>query len=155
MTLAAGRVGFTDSTRTNQANRPVLHPRICAAVTAASCFAHLWLAVVGHHGAWLNVLMVALAAVCLPCALHIWRHGHVRSLHKVTASAVAMVAVHAVLLIGAGHGGHVHGSSTAAAPADSSGAAGLLAVIALELTTAILAATLVARLRGRLATTAT
>ena len=53
----------------------VFHSRICAAVTAASCLAHLWLAAGNQHGTWLNLLMLAMVAVCLPCAVHIWRHG--------------------------------------------------------------------------------
>ena len=48
-----------------------LHSRICAAVTAASCLAHLWLVAGNQHGTWLNLLMLAMVAVCLPCAVHI------------------------------------------------------------------------------------
>ena len=130
----------------------VFHSRICAAVTAASCLAHLWLAAGSHHGTWLNVLMLAMVAVCLPCAVHIWRHGRHRALRQVMAAALAMTAVHAVLLLGTGAGGtgHSHHVSTAAAGADAapSGSGALLAVIALEMTTALLAATLLARLRA-------
>jgi hypothetical protein len=126
---------------------PVLHPRLCAAVTTVSCAVHLWVAASGHHGAWLTVLMVAVAAVCVPCAVHIWRHSMVGALHQVTASAVALAALHAVLLLGAGGAGHAHGGGPASYPADTSGDAQLLLVIALEMTTALLAATLVARLR--------
>lgn len=127
---------------------PVLHARVIAVVTAGSCAAHLWLAVSGHHGAWLSILMVALAAVCLPCSLHIWRHNRLGALQRVTAAALAMAALHGVLLLSAGGSGHTHGGappSSAVAYADS---AQLLLVIALELATALLAATLVARLRG-------
>lgn len=138
MTTTAGRV---------RAAGPVLHPRLCAAVTTVSCVVHLWVAVRGHHGPWLTVLMVAVAAVCVPCAVHIWRHSMVGALHQVTASAVAMAALHAVLLLGAGGAGHAHGGGPASYPADTSGDAQLLLVIALEMTTALLAATLVARLR--------
>lgn len=125
----------------------VLHPRICAAVTAGSCIVHLWLAAFGHHDAWLGALMVALAAVCLPCTVHIWRHSRVGALHQVAASALAMVALHAVLLLGASSVGHVHGGEPTSNASDTSGAAGLLLVIVLEITTALFSATLVARLR--------
>ena len=125
---------------------PVLHPRICAALTAVSCLVHLWLAITGHHGAWLGILMIGLAAVCVPCTVHIWRHSRVGALHQVMISALAMVGLHAVLLLGAGGSGHAHGGAPASG-AVSSGAAGLLLVIGLEITTALLAATLVARLR--------
>ncbi len=136
-TTAAGRVG---------ANRPVLHPRLVAVVTAVSCGAHVWLAVSGHHGVWLGVLMVALAAVCLPCTVHIWRHCRLGALHQVTGAAVAMAALHTVLLLGGG-AGHVHGGVPPASAAAESGDHQLLLVIALELASALLAATLVARLR--------
>lgn len=147
-TTAAGRV---------RARRPVLHARLVAVVTAGSCAAHLWLAAAGHHGPWLGVLMVALAAVCVPCTVHIWRHstGPARragALHQVTASALVMVAVHAALLLsgmGGGGAGHAHGGAPAssAAAVSTEAAAQLLLVIGLELATALLAATLVARLR--------
>ena len=136
--------------------RPVLHARICAAVTAASCLVHVWLAAGNHHGLWLNLVMLAMVAVCLPCSLHIWRHGRVRALRRVMVSALAMTGVHALLLLGAGAragagaSGHIH-HAAAAAPASAgaapSGAGALLVIIAVEVTTAMLAATLLARLR--------
>ena len=142
---AAGRT--TTAVRA-RAGGPVFHPRLAAVVTAVSCATHLWLAGTGNHGAWLSALMLALAAVCIPCAVHIWRHSAVAALHQVTVAAVAMAAVHAALLLGGGGSGHAHGghpsSSAGAAPGSS---AQLLLVIALELATALLAATLVARLR--------
>lgn len=135
-----------------RAQGPVLHRRLCAVVTAVSCAAHLWLAVSGHHGLWLGFLMISLAAVCVPCTVHIWRHSRVGALHQVAASAVVMVAVHAVLLLGAAGAGHTHGggpaSSVAAPGVGAEAGTQLLLVIGLELTTALLAATLVARLRA-------
>ncbi|MDI2033534.1 hypothetical protein [Paenarthrobacter nitroguajacolicus] len=138
MALAAGRV---------RTSGPVLHPRICAALTAVSCMVHLWFAASGHHDPWIGILMIALAAVCVPCTVHIWRHSRVGALHQVTISALAMVALHTVLLLGAGGAGHAHGGRPASNAIDTSAAGQLLLVIALELTTALLAATLVARLR--------
>lgn len=137
-TTAAGR---------NRANGPVLHRRVVAAVTAVSCAAHLWLAVSGHHEAWLSVLMVALAAVCVPCTVHIWRHSRVAALHQVTAAALAMAALHGVLLLSAGGGGHIHGGTPPSSAVADAGSIQLLLVLALELATALFAATLVARLR--------
>ncbi|BCW12263.1 hypothetical protein [Paenarthrobacter nicotinovorans] len=142
MTTTAGRV---------RSRGPVLHPRFCAALTAVSCAVHLWLAASGHHDAWLGILMIALAAVCIPCTVHIWRHSRVGALHQVTISALAMVGLHAVLLLGAGGAGHAHGGRPSSNVVDTSGAAQLLLVIGLEITTALLAATLVARLRRRAA----
>jgi hypothetical protein len=129
-----------------------VHPRLSAVVTAVSCLAHLWLAVENQHGAWLNALMLALAAVCVPCTVHIWRHSRVQALRQVMASALLMVVVHGFLLLAAGSSGHSHPaagrSAAGAGTGDPSAAVGLLAVIALEITTALLAATLVARLRN-------
>nr|WP_090580401.1 hypothetical protein [Arthrobacter sp. ov407] len=131
----------------------VFHSRICAAVTAASCLMHLGLAAGNQHGTWLNLLMLAMVAVCLPCAVHIWRHGTARALRQVMAAALAMIAVHAVLLLGTGSGGAGHGhhgpAAAAAAGAAPAGSGALLVVIAVEMTTALLAATLLARLRAQ------
>jgi hypothetical protein len=85
--------------------------------------------------------------VCIPCTVHIWRHSRVGALHQVTVSALAMVGLHAVLLLSAGGSGHAHVAGPASDAVVSSGAAQLLLVIGLEITTALLAATLVARLR--------
>lgn len=137
-TTAAGRA---------RAGAPVLHPRLVAVVTAGSCVVHLWVAAAGHPGAWLGVLMVALAAVCVPCTVHIWRHSRVGALHQVTLSALLMVGLHTALLLGAGGAGHAHGGRPASSAAQAAGSTQLLLVIGLELATALLAATLVARLR--------
>ncbi|MEW1806466.1 hypothetical protein [Pseudarthrobacter sp. NPDC080039] len=145
--LAAATAGSTTAAGRFRANGPVLHPRLVAVVTAVSCAAHVWLAVSGHHAVWLGVLMVALAAVCLPCTVHIWRHSRAGALRQVTTAAVAMAALHAVLLLGGG-AGHVHGgASTSSAVAGPGESAQLLLVIGVELATALLAATLVARVR--------
>ncbi|WP_240617772.1 hypothetical protein [Pseudarthrobacter sp. AG30] len=149
---AAGRAaaGRTTAAARARAGGRVVHPRLAAVVTAVSCATHVWLAATGTHGAWLSALMLALAAVCIPCAVHIWRHGGVAALHRVTAAAVAMAAVHAGLLLGAGGAGHAHGAVPSSfTGAESGGSARLLLVIGLELATALVAATLVARLRRR------
>jgi hypothetical protein len=91
--------------------------------------------------------MVALAAVCLPCTVHIWRRSRLAALHRVTASALAMVFLHAALLLGTAGGGHAHGGAPPSSAVFFEGAARLLLVIGMEIATALLAATLVARLR--------
>ncbi|MDR6507948.1 hypothetical protein [Arthrobacter oryzae] len=150
----------------NPGLRPALHPRIVAAATAGSCVVHLWLVAGSHHGLWLNLLMLAMVGVCLPCAVHIWRDGRPGALRQVMACGLAMTVLHAALLMGgagSGHGagpaggagwasGHSHGAAALPAAAAAGSAAGsgaeiLLAVIAVEITTALLAATLLARLR--------
>jgi hypothetical protein len=93
--------------------------------------------------------MVALAAVCIPCTVHIWRHSGVAALRQVTVAAVAMAGLHAVLVLGAGGAGHAHAAVPPSSIAHAEGAGELLLVIGLELATALLAATLVARLRAK------
>ncbi|UKA54768.1 hypothetical protein LFT45_02075 [Arthrobacter sp. FW305-BF8] len=134
-----------------------LHSRTVSAVTAASCVVHLWLVAGNHHGPWLNIMMLAMVGVCLPCAGHLWRGSRERALRQVMGCALAMTALHAVLLLGAqafaggGAPGHTHSGAAATAPGTGlfgSDAEGLLAVVVLEITTAFLAATLLARLRS-------
>lgn len=127
---------------------PVLHPRLCAVVVTGSSAVHVWLAFQNQHGAWLSALMLVLAVVCLPCALHIWRHSRVAALQRVMACAVSMVLLHGLLLAGSSAGGHAHTGVPPSNVAGVSSAGGLLMVIALEIATALLAATLVARLRS-------
>ena len=144
--LAPATAGSTTSAGRRRAKGPVLHPRLVAVVTALCCVAHLWLAASGHHEAWFAVLMVVPAAVCLPCAVHIWRSSRVGALHQVAGAAAAMAGLHAFLLLGSRGAGHSHAGGPPSSAAHADGA-GLLLVIALELGTALLAATLVARLR--------
>lgn len=132
-----------------RANGPVLHARLVAVVTAVSCAAHLWLAASGGHGVWVSIVMLVLAAVCVPCAVHIWRHCTADALHKVSGTALVMVAVHTALLLGAGGAGHAHAGTASTYNGDNSANAQLLLVIAVEMATAMLTATLVARLRHR------
>src|SRR5919107_4776785 len=52
-----------------------VHTRLCAAVTAASSLVHLGSVLENQHGPLLNAVMVAMAAVCLPCAVHVWNRA--------------------------------------------------------------------------------
>ncbi|HYH76864.1 MAG TPA: hypothetical protein VD841_05115 [Arthrobacter sp.] len=135
-------------TRRVRIGGPVLHPRLCALMVTASSAVHLWFAVQNRHGPWMGALMLALAAICLPCARHIWRHSKVSALRRVTACAVSMVVLHGLLLLGGSSGGHAHGGVPASNTAGRAGAGEILLVLALEITTALLCATLVARLRS-------
>jgi hypothetical protein len=147
--LAPVTAGSPTAAGRGRAKGPVLHPRLVAVVTTLCCVAHLWLAASGHHDAWLAALMVAIVAVCLPCAVHIWRYSKVGALHQVAGAAAAMAGLHTFMLLGAGGAGHSHAGTPPSSAAHADGAGGLLLVIALELGTALLAASLVARLRHR------
>ncbi len=48
----------------------MLQGRLCALATAGSCVMHVS-QIGSHHPWWLNVLMIVMVAVCLPCAVHI------------------------------------------------------------------------------------
>jgi hypothetical protein len=133
--------------RRGRASGPVLHRGFCALVTAASCLVHVWLAVSGQHGPWLGLLMLVLAAVCVPCAVHIWRHSNVGALQRVMVCALSMVALHAMLLVGGITEGHTHVAHHGDHGSTSNQAGTLLAIVGLELMTGLLAATLLARLR--------
>ena len=149
---AAGPIRGT-SNNSFSGGRRALHARAVSLVTAASCVVHLWLVAGNQHGAWLGAVMLAMVGVCLPCAVHLWRGSREKALRQVMGCALVMTAVHAVLLLGGS--GHSHAGAVAPAPAAASGAPGLLAVVVLEITTAFLAATLLARLRSVPRTAAT
>ena len=125
---------------------PFLHPRICAWAVLFSSAVHLWMATGEHHPVWMRVLMLVMVGACLPCAVHIWKHSSVKALQQVAACAVAMAALHLLLVLAAPSSGHVHGevSSHGASAAGST-----LLIIAVEMGLALTAATLVARLRAR------
>jgi hypothetical protein len=149
--------------------RPMLSARLCAVVAFASIGAHLWMAWQHLHTPWQSVLMLAMAAFCLPCALKSWRHGGAGPARMLMFAALAMAAFHALLLTGAGTvlaagttgGGHAgHGMAAAAASINVTGAASgaavlphtgmMLAVVVLELLAAGAAAAYLHRLRQRL-----
>ncbi|MEO5781186.1 MAG: hypothetical protein ABIQ22_15700 [Arthrobacter oryzae] len=141
MVLVPGR-GRTDG--------PTLHVNLCATVTAGSCALHVWLAAAGHHPGWLGAVMIAMVALCLPCSVHIWRQYRIGTVQQVMVSSLLMAVLHMFLLLAAGASGHSHAGAAAAglaATSSADAAAATLAVVAFELLTALLAATLVARLR--------
>ncbi len=98
--------------------------------------------------------MLLMAAACLPCAVSVWRGAHDRAVPVLFAMALAMVGVHAALLLlspGA-MAGHRHGSMGAMAipgAAAQSRTDAMLGVIALELVVALLAARVMRRERCR------
>ncbi|WP_309108248.1 hypothetical protein [Arthrobacter sp.] len=127
---------------------PVLHARLCAGVVAASGGVHVWLALQNEHGACLGALMMVLAAVCMPCAVHIWQDSHVAALQRVMGCALFMVALHGLILVSGTARGHAHHNTYGDLESVADRPGNLLAVIGLELITALFASTLVARLRA-------
>jgi hypothetical protein len=142
--------------------------RLCAVIAFISIAAHLGMAWQHLHTPWQSLLMLAMAAFCLPCALKTWRHGGADPARMLMFAALAMAAFHTLLLTGTGShaGGHAgHGSAAgstaiAAGPAgtvagSASATAGLphtemmLGVILLELAAALSAAIYLHRLRQR------
>src|SRR4051812_49705867 len=82
--------------------RLVLMARLCAVVAFVSIAAHLWMAWQHLNIPWQSLLMLVMAAFCLPCALKTWRHGGAGPARVLMFAALAMVAFHAPLLTGAG-----------------------------------------------------
>jgi len=70
------------------------------------------------------------------------------ALQRVMACSLSMVVRHGLLLAGSKTGGHIHADVPTSYVAGVSSAGGVLMVIALEISTALPAATLVARLRS-------
>lgn len=144
--------------------------RLCAVVAFISIAAHLWMAWKHLDTPWQSLLMLAMAAFCLPCALKTWRHGGAGPARMLMFAALAMAAFHTLLLTGAGShaGGHAgHGMASAAgSTVIAGGHAGtavpsapltaalphtemMLGVILLELAAAMSAALYLHRLRQR------
>ncbi|MEB3370117.1 hypothetical protein [Saccharopolyspora mangrovi] len=91
-----------------------------AAVLAINCVtAHVPL-VAGHVGTHpaSSLVMAALSAACLPCAVHLWRGPRLRTWITAGALAASMLAVHLIAMIPVagdhapgyhGHGNDGHG----------------------------------------------
>lgn len=133
--------------------------RLCAAIALASVGAHLWMGWEHRAMPWEGMLMLLMAAACLPCAVAVWRRGHGRSVRLLYGMALTMVAVHAVLLLapgsmeGHGHGGM--GSMDATSSMADGGMVGampqstsMLCIVAVELAVAMLAAWVMRRSRA-------
>ena len=106
----------------------------------------------GQHAGLTAAGMLLMALMCLPCVLPLWRFGSVGAARMMMGGALAMVAVHAVLLLAAGgeESGHQHGGLPAVAgAADGAGAQStftMLALVGWELAAAMLAATWLRRM---------
>ncbi len=90
------------------APRPGLLGRGAAGLALASAAVHVLLLDAGSLG---SLVMVAMAAVCLPCAWHLWRSPSA-SVWRLTALADAAMLVLHVQMLGSSSGhGMSHGSS--------------------------------------------
>jgi len=132
--------------------------RLCAAIALASVGAHVWMAWEHRAMPWEGALMLLMAAACLPCAVSVWRRGHVRGVQLLFGMALTMVGVHTILLLapgamaGHGHGGMGSMGSTASMGVDLAGgvpgSVSMLGIVALELALAALAAWSMRRARS-------
>lgn len=147
--------------RAGEGRRAGLPARLCATVALASVGAHVWMGWQHRAMPWEAALMLLMAAVCLPCAVDVWRGAHRRAVTILFAMALAMVAVHGALLVGSGSmGAHQHGAMSAMGAMGSMGDAGaqgaaanplaasMLGIIALELGVAMAAAWVMRRTRA-------
>ncbi|GHD00420.1 hypothetical protein [Zhihengliuella salsuginis] len=133
--------------------------RTTAALATAVAALHVWVlaAHAGPHGLWLSAALLVMTAVCLKCALGLWRARSPRArraeLTAMLAISSAMALAHAALMLGlpglggahAGHGAMVAGSA-AGVPSSS---LMMLALIPLEIVVAAAAAAALRRLALR------
>jgi hypothetical protein len=86
--------------------------RVAAVASALGGGAHL-LTAWAHPGAAVRTLLVAMAAVCLPCAVHLWRgRAGVGTWCATVLMAAAMVLVHLVLVASGGRAHDTHGAAS-------------------------------------------
>jgi hypothetical protein len=85
--------------------------RAAAGLALASALVHLLLLDAGSLG---SVLMVGMAAACLPCAWHLWRSPSASVWRATALVDAAMLVLHVQMLGGStGHAGMHHGSAPA------------------------------------------
>ncbi|GAA4661036.1 hypothetical protein [Arthrobacter cryoconiti] len=127
--------------------------RLCAAVAIISVAAHLWMAWEHRLMPWESAAMVLMAAICLPCAIGVWRDGSERGVRWLFLMALVMVAWHTAVVLapvsmaGHGHGGMPNMDMAMPVTVPGTGAGAMLAIIALELAVAALAAGSLRRVR--------
>ncbi|WP_139346764.1 hypothetical protein [Sinomonas mesophila] len=131
-----------------------LRGRLAAAAAAAGAAAHLAMV---PSGGWMAALGLAMAAACVPCAWHLWRRPAARTARALLGMSLAMVFIHAVLVLrpepAAAHGvaAHAHAQPGGAGVAPVAGhpvaghptaghAEAMLAVVGADLLAAFLAA---------------
>lgn len=95
--------------------------RTAAVLAGVSALLHLLM--IGHGSTPAGLLMVGMAALCLPCAVHLWRRATIRAWAAVGAMNAGMLLVHAGMMRSSA-GGHAAGEM-ASAGADA-GSHGLL-----------------------------
>lgn len=74
-------------------------------VALAGVSAMLHLLMIGHGSVLAGLLMVGMAALCLPCAVHLWQSATVRAWTAVGAMNAAMLIMHGWMVRSAA-GGH-------------------------------------------------
>lgn len=95
--------------------------RTAAVLAGVSALLHLLM--IGHGSTPAGLLMVGMAALCLPCAVHLWRRATIRAWAAVGIMNVGMLLVHAGMMRSS-VGGHA-AEEMASAGADA-GSHGLL-----------------------------
>lgn len=117
------------------------HSRSCAAALSAGIIAHIWMLMIGSHGVWMTIAALVTLAVCIPCVPGMWKRPTIQSATKLMTMAMAMALFHAVLLILPSQSArHLHPASSAGHQIDTASTAMLL-IIAIEVFTAFLIAT--------------
>ncbi|POH75284.1 hypothetical protein [Arthrobacter glacialis] len=150
-TATADTVNRASSARTIRDGRAGLPVRLCAAVAVASVGAHVLMAWVHRAMLWESALMLLMAAVCLPCAVAMWRRGHEQAVQGLFVMSLVMVAVHTGFLLGPGSMAGPHHAGVGSMVTRTAGShpqpSAMLGIVALELAVAMLAALVMRRSR--------
>lgn len=90
--------------------------RTAAVLAGVSALLHLLM--IGHGSTPAGLLMVGMAALCLPCAVHLWRRATIRAWAAVGMMNAGMLLVHSWMMRSSA-GGHAAGERAAESPAVS------------------------------------
>lgn len=127
------------------------HSRSCLAALSMGIAAHTWMLVTGTHGVWMTIAAPAMLAVCVPCVPGMWKGPTMQSAKRLMVMAMGMALFHAVMLIlPSQSAGHAHGAASAGHQVDMA-TASMLLIIAVELLTAFLLATVLSAHRRTIA----
>lgn len=121
---------------TDRSTRPAW---VTATLGAVSVLAHVWVLTAHTHGATLTVLMVSMTLWCAWCAVEAVARPTAHCLQRLLVMSLAMMFVHAAMIIGLprSSGGHAHHTpevapSSAAITAASGHASAMLVLIGVE-----------------------
>ncbi len=125
--------------------------RLAAASAGLAIGLHVWIALTQSHSAWMAAVMLAMAALCAPCAIGAWRACTTATMTTLMGMSLASALVNVVVILIANatpHSGHgVSQQIPLAVTAGSEHSLLMLGVIAVELVAGCAAAVRVRQFR--------